>query len=100
MSRHRADDFSTFKLADDAYETLAPIFENAIGSGDFGNGRFARNLVEQAQLAQSVRLSTLDFDSLSGDDLVTLCAQDFSQINTGIRLEENRKQRIGFSKVV
>ena len=89
-----------FKLADDAYETLAPIFENAFGTEDFGNGRFARNLVEQAQLAQSVRLSTLDFDSLSGDDLVTLCAQDFSQINTGIRLEENRKQRIGFSKVV
>ena len=89
-----------YKLADDAYETLAPIFENAFGTEDFGNGRFARNLVEQAQLAQSVRLSTLDFDSLSGDDLVTLCAQDFSQINTGIRLEENRKQRIGFSKVV
>lgn len=89
-----------FKLADDADEMLVPIFENAIGSGDFGNGRFARNLVEQAQLAQSVRLSTLDFDLLSGDDLVTLCAQDFSQINTGIRLEENRKQRIGFSKVV
>ena len=89
-----------YKLADDPCETLLPIFENAIGSGDFGNGRFARNLVEQAQLAQSVRLSTLDFDSLSGDDLVTLCAQDFSQINTGIRLEENRKQRIGFSKVV
>ena len=89
-----------YKLADDAYEMLAPIFENAFGTEDFGNGRFARNLVEQAQLAQSVRLSTLDFDSLSGDDLVTLCAQDFSQINTGIRLEENRKQRIGFSKVV
>ena len=89
-----------YKLADDAYETLAPIFENAFGTENFGNGRFARNLVEQAQLAQSVRLSTLDFDSLSGDDLVTLCAQDFSQINTGIRLEENRKQRIGFSKVV
>ena len=33
-------------------------------------------------------------------DLVTLCAQDFSQINTGIRLEEKRKQRIGFSNVV
>ena len=89
-----------FKLADDVRETLAPIFEDALCSEDFGNGRFARNLVEQAQLAQSVRLSTLDFDSLSGDDLVTLCAQDFSQINTGIRLEEKRKQRIGFSNVV
>ena len=54
----------------------------------------------QEQLAQAVRLSTLDFDSLSGDDLITLCAQDFSQINTGIRHEEKRKQRIGFSNVV
>lgn len=89
-----------YKLSDDAYETLAPIFENAFGTEDFGNGRFARNLVEQAQLAQAVRLSGCDTRSLSGDDLVTLCAQDFSQINTGIRLEENRKQRIGFSKVV
>ena len=88
-----------YKLADDAGEMLVPIFENAIGSGDFGNGRFVRNLVEQAQLAQAVRLSTLDFDSLSGDDLITLCAQDFSQINTGIRLDENRKQRIGFTRV-
>ena len=88
-----------YKLADDAGEMLVPIFENALASGDFGNGRFARNLVEQAQLAQAVRLSTLDFDSLSGDDLITLCAQDFSQINTGIRLDENRKQRIGFTRV-
>lgn len=88
-----------YKLADDTCETLVPIFENALASGDFGNGRFARNLVEQAQLAQSVRLSALDFDSLSGDDLITLCAQDFSQINTGIRLDENRKQRIGFTRV-
>ena len=83
-----------FKLADDTCETLVPIFENAIGSG-----RFARNLVGQAQLAQAVRLSALDFDSLSGDDLLTLCAQDFSQINTGIRLDENREQRIGFTRV-
>lgn len=66
----------------------------------FFSGLFSKKEKEQAQLAQSVRLSTLDFDSLSGDDLKTLCAQDFSQINTGIRHEEKRKQRIGFSNVV
>ena len=43
-------------LADDVKEAVMPIFTNACTRPDFGNGRFARTLVEHAALEQAVRL--------------------------------------------
>lgn len=43
-------------LADDVKEAVMPIFTNACTRPDFGNGRFARTLVEHAALKQAVRL--------------------------------------------
>ena len=85
------------KLSEDAEDVLIPMFEKALLSGDFGNGRFARNLVEQAQLAQAMRLSKCDLDRLSGDELLTLTAEDFAETGTNsIKENEPDRRRIGF----
>ncbi len=87
-----------YKLSADAEKVLTPMFETALRSGDFGNGRYARNLVEQAQLAQAVRLSKQDITRLSGDQLLTLTADDFANItaNTIKEKEELARRSIGF----
>jgi len=64
-------------LADDVEEKLIPIFETHLGTEDFGNGRFARNLLEKAQRKQASRLVSQDPDSLSKEDVLTLTAEDF-----------------------
>lgn len=88
-----------YKLADDVDDSLVPIFDKVLESDDFGNGRFARNLVEQAQLAQAARLSMCEFDKLTGDDIVTLTGDDFTQIETDIKENNSNpvQRRIGFA---
>lgn len=85
------------KLSENASDVLIPMFEKAAQSSDFGNGRYARNLVEQAQLAQAMRLSKRDLGRLSGDDLLTLTGEDFAEISTNA-IKENvpDRRRIGF----
>ena len=86
-----------YKMADDTYEKLIPIFEASVGTTNHGNGRYARNLVEKAQLAQALRLSKCDLSALTGDELLTLKAEDFSNFNIGISDNENQPAcRIGF----
>ena len=84
-------------MSENARNVLIPMFEKAAQSGDFGNGRYARNLVEQAQLAQAMRLSKRDLGRLSGDDLLTLTGEDFAEISTNA-IKENvpDRRRIGF----
>jgi hypothetical protein len=91
-----------YKLSADVEETLIPIFKRAINSDDFGNGRFARKLVEHAQLAQAVRLSKYkSIENLTGDDIITLCAEDFSAENTDMNEKEKLQTHcIGFNKAV
>ena len=64
-------------LAADVEEKLLPVFETHLNSDDFGNGRFARNLLEKAQMKQASRLISLDPDSLTKEDVLTLNADDF-----------------------
>ena len=56
---------------------LLPIYENAVKTADFGNGRFARNLVEQAVMKQASRLLAMDYESMADDDIELLLADDF-----------------------
>ena len=88
-----------YKLAKNAGDALIPMFERARRSGDFGNGRYARNLVEQAQLAQAMRLSKKDLNKLTGDELMTLRAEDFSQTAADAGPDEHAAaRRIGFGR--
>ena len=82
------------KLSVDALEKMEGIFEEARKEEDFGNGRFVRNLLEQAKMSQMNRLLTLDPDGLSSDDLQTIRAEDIVIPPKG---DKRRNNPIGFS---
>ena len=63
-------------LTDDALDKLSGIFDTAIRQADFGNGRYVRNVIEKAKMAQAARLLTMDFESVTGMDIATICGED------------------------
>jgi AAA+ superfamily predicted ATPase len=81
-------------LTSDIHEKLTPIFEKAVHSADFGNGRYIRNLFEQALISQAQRLVELDPDSVTTEDVRTLTAADFEILPT----KTKQKARIGFGE--
>ena len=60
---------------------------------DFGSGRYVRNVIEKAKMAQATRLLTMDFDSIGNKDITTICADDIEQPVISAKAE---KKRIGF----
>lgn len=65
-------------LSEDACEKLYHVFDAARSERDFGNGRFARNVVERAKMAQASRLLTMDVEALSSRDVTTISAADIT----------------------
>jgi len=65
------------RLGDGVREKLLPIYESALKTEDFGNGRFARNMLEKAVMNQASRLVSMDIDSVTGNDIEMLSADDF-----------------------
>ena len=59
-----------------AREKLARVFENARCESDFGNGRYARNVIEKARMAQASRLLKMDYDKVTSTDITTITADD------------------------
>lgn len=75
-----------------AEEKLISIFETARRQADFGNGRFVRNVIERAKMAQSTRLLAKDYETLTQKDITTLCAEDIESPVFTLSI----KQPIGF----
>lgn len=75
IAKHIAAD-KKLTLSPDAESKLESVFESARKSADFGNGRFARNIIEKAKMAQAGRLMKMDLDSITDKDLVTITADD------------------------
>ena len=84
------------KLDDDVDETLLPFLERGCKKPNFGNGRFARNLIEGALFGQALRLTRQNFSTMTMDDIVTLKARDFD-LTEDDTLEEEPKH-IGFNR--
>ncbi len=62
---------------DDLAKTkIRGIMENVRTQEDFGNGRFARNLVEKAKMAQNSRLVHMNYEDVTGDDIKRICEED------------------------
>lgn len=79
-----------------AIDRCEKIFERAVNHKDFGNGRFVRNLLEQAMLAQSSRLSNGNKGkNISRKALTSLVSEDFD-VNVCKQYSE-KKMKIGFS---
>lgn len=62
-----------------AQEKLRGILEEACGEEDFGNGRFVRNMIEKAKMAQAMRLMELPYEQVSRKDVATICAEDIEE---------------------
>ena len=82
-----------FCLSDGAKDRLAGVFETARLDADFGNGRFVRNLLEKARMAQASRLLQMDLDTVTDKDIRTIEASDIEAPEA----KKPVKQRLGFS---
>ncbi len=82
------------KLAEDVTEKLSLVFENARVEEDFGNGRYVRNVIEKAKMAQATRLLKMDYDKVRKDDIITICAEDIEIPPVNVR---KVRHPIGFS---
>ncbi len=81
------------KLTEDAREKLTGLFDFAKEESEFGNGRYARNVIEKAKMAQATRLLQMDFDHIAKDDIITICAEDIEDPPAAAK---KRKNPIGF----
>ncbi len=64
-----------------AMPKLHDIMEQASAQRDFGNGRFARNVIEKARMAQAERLIGMDFDAVTAEVVATICEEDLEDID-------------------
>ena len=80
-------------LEDAALQKLGTIFETARKQSDFGNGRYVRNVLEQAKMNQASRLLEYDFDDITTEEITTIKAVDI--VIPEEKIEEKRK--IGFA---
>ena len=60
-------------------ERLLPIFSLAVKQPDFGNGRFARNLLEKSRMKQASRLVRLDPDTVTMEMVSSLLPEDIDE---------------------
>lgn len=84
----------SMKLDSSAEDAALAIFRNAVRIPDFGNGRFVRNVLEQAQMRMSRRLTAGNVNTLTVEQLTTLCAEDFEM--PAMCAEEPERRVIGF----
>jgi len=81
------------KLAADVRERVYPFIVKAACVKEFGNGRYARNLLEKARMKQANRLVRMDSSDVTEQVAATLIADDFVEIRlTGTA----GKNRVGF----
>lgn len=80
-------------LEDAALQKLGTIFETARKQNDFGNGRYVRNILEQAKMNQASRLIEYDFDDITTEEITTIKAVDI--VIPEIKIES--KPKIGFA---
>ena len=85
-----------YELSDDVLSECRQIFNKASSKENFGNGRFVRNLLEQAEMKQAQRI----FKECAGKDikkehLIHFAVEDFSG---GVsEIYSKNKGKIGFS---
>jgi SpoVK/Ycf46/Vps4 family AAA+-type ATPase len=80
------------KIDKDAYDKLSKAFDIAKAENDFGNGRYVRNVFEQAKMNQASRLLEKDFETITTDEITTITADDIVIPEA----TKPQKRRIGF----
>ena len=84
-----------FELNSEIEQKCLEFFSTACNKNDFGNGRFVRNLFEQALLKQSQRVFTENLEKeIDREKLLELKAEDF-EVNVAEQFSD-KKSSIGF----
>ena len=78
-------------LADDAREKINEVFAIALKDSDLGNGRYVRNVLEKAKMAQASRLVKMDYRSVTNESVRNIIASDIEML-----VKKAKKTRIGF----
>ena len=82
------------ELTDEAMDRLSGIYASVLDQKDFGNGRFVRNVLEKAQMAQARRLLTMDPETVTEKEVRTIEAADIEE--PPMNRQRDEKRRIGF----
>ncbi|MDR0854019.1 MAG: AAA family ATPase [Clostridiales Family XIII bacterium] len=85
---------SSLLLADDVREKVMPIFEKASTISEFGNGRYARNMLEKAKIKRASRLIRMNPEDVTEKISQTLIADDFEDLSVG---RKDSQRVIGFA---
>lgn len=80
-------------IADEAMEKLRQIYESARKSSNFGNGRFVRKMLEEAEMNLAERVAQLKESEMSAQLLTTIEEEDIPEAEE--KKETGRKQ-MGF----
>jgi SpoVK/Ycf46/Vps4 family AAA+-type ATPase len=80
------------KFESAALDKLEKVFDAAKTRADFGNGRYVRNVFEQAKMNQASRLLKKDFASITEEEITTIFAEDIVIPET----KAPHKRSIGF----
>ena len=80
------------KIETSALEKLERAFDAAKTNADFGNGRYVRNIFEQAKMNQASRLLEKDYDSITSDEITTITEEDI----VITKAKKGEMRRIGF----
>jgi AAA+ superfamily predicted ATPase len=84
-----------YTLDEESLASCRDIFETAVREENFGNGRYARNLLEQAILKQSDRIiNDSAGKELSREEMCRLKKDDFQRLRQGSRKQTTQ---IGFT---
>ncbi len=87
---HLIADEGKILLASGVEERLSQLFEEARKGKDFGNGRYARNVFEQARMKQASRLVNMKEEELTEQAIRTLTVEDFSTAPVATTKQESR----------
>jgi hypothetical protein len=82
-------------LAPEARAKLTGIFDSARKNDDFGNGRYVRNLIENAHMEQCNRLANMNVCDVTDDDIRMLAPEDIVAPN--ISPYDGNAHRFGFA---
>lgn len=85
------------RLAQGVRERLEGIFAQAVCTENFGNGRFARSLLEQARMRQASRILSQGIDKVTCEVTRLLLPEDFAP---AFQKPANPKRLIGFGQPV
>lgn len=83
-----------YQMEEEALDTCREIFSQAVQTENFGNGRYARNVLEQAILRQSNRIiQGAEGRKISKEELCLLKKEDFREV---IQEKREETKKIGF----